>query len=241
MEKDNATYLKDQLKYQGFGDKLNDQLDQQLSKGNKEFELNYVKNDGKLEATLYFNQSEKNEKVYFNSYEAKLTDKAGEERSQHFFLNKGKGVTLLEAQNLLEGRSVFKELTNKDDQPYKAWLKLNFDEQTASGNNKVTRTYQSDSFNLEKSLQALPLKIENAEAEQRLIKSLQKGNIALVTFTENGQDRKMHLEAAPQNKELIVYNSEMKREFQQIKEQRQEEKQEQQQERKNNRERSAAQ
>jgi hypothetical protein len=231
MEKDNAQYLKDQLKYHGFGDKLNEQLEQQLSKGNKEFSLQYVKNDGKLEATLHFKQSEKNEKVYFNSYEAKLTNGQGEERNQQFYLNKGKGVTLVEAQNLLEGRSVYKELTSKENQPYKAWLQVNFEEPKEKGNYKVNQYHQGYGFDLEKSLQKLPLKWANEEAKDRLVKNLQRGNIALVTFNENGQEKKMHLEASPQYKNIIVYNQDMKREFQQHKEQKQEQRQERKHER----------
>lgn len=236
MEKDNAQYLKDQVKYHGFGDKLNEQLEQHLNKGSKEFTLQYTKNDGKLEAALHFKQSEKNEKVYFNSYEAKLTNAQGEERSQQFYLNKGKGVTLVEAQNLLEGRSVFKELTSKENQPYKAWLQLNFEEPKEKGNYKVNTYHQGYGYDLEKNLQKLPLKLENEEAKERLVKNLQRGNITLVTFRENGQEKKMHLEASPQYKNIIVYNQDMKREFQQHKEQRQK----QQQERKHDRQHAQA-
>lgn len=231
MEKDNAQYLKDQLKYHGFGDKLNEQLEQQLKKGSKEFALQYVKNDGQLEATLNFKQSDKNEKVYFNSYEAKLTNAEGGERSQQFYLNKGKGVTLVEAQNLLEGRSVFKELTSKENQTYKAWLQLNFEEPKEKGNHKVNQYNQGYGYDLENSLQKLPLKLESEEAKERLIKSLQRGNIALVTFQENGQEKKMHLEASPQYKNIIVYDKDMKRMFQQHKDQREEQQQERKQDR----------
>jgi hypothetical protein len=153
------------------------------------------------------------------SFRSKLTASNGEEKQQEFYLNKGKGVTLREAENLLSGRSVYKELVSKENQPYKAWMQLNTEEVKEKGNYKVNYYHQGYGYDLEKSLQKLPIKLENDEAKDKLVKSLQKGNIAVVTLMENGQERKAHLEASPQYKNIVVYDQNMKREFQQHREQ----------------------
>ncbi len=226
MDKENVQYLKDQLKYMGFGEKLYHELDKQLQAGAKEFQLQYKKDDGDLEATLNFRKSDKDERVFFNSYTAKLTTANGEERQHVFYLNKGKGVTLREAENLLSGRSVYKELISKENQPYKAWMQLNLEAPKENGNYKVNHYHDGYGYDLGKALQKLPLQHGNEEAKEKLMKNLQKGNIAMVTFNENGKERKAHLEASPQYKNIVVYNQEMKREYQQHKEQKQESQQE---------------
>lgn len=226
MDKENVQHLKDQMKYMGFGEKLYPELNKQLQAGAKEFQLQYKKDDGNLEATLNFRKSDKDERVFFNSYTAKLTTANGEERQHEFYLNRGKGVTLREAENLLHGRSVYKELISKENQPYKAWLQLNLEATKENGNYKVNHYHEGYGYDLEKALEKLPLKQSNEEAKGKLIKNLQKGNIVMVTFNENGKERKAHLEASPQYKNIVVYNQEMKREYQQHKEQKQESQQE---------------
>ncbi len=41
MNEKNFEYLKDNIKYMGFGEKLNDQLENNLNQGKDEFQLNF--------------------------------------------------------------------------------------------------------------------------------------------------------------------------------------------------------
>lgn len=233
MDKENLDYLKDQVKYMGFGEKLHPQLEQQLQTAGKEFKLEYTRGQGedKVEALLHFKRSDSSERAFFNSYEVKLRDN-GEDRQHSFSLNKGKGVTLLEAENLLHGRSVYKELVNKENQPYKAWLQLDRENKQENGNYTLKQYHDNYGFNLEKTIQQLPVRLENEESKEKMQKALQKGNVVLATFSENGQERKVHLEAAPQFKNIVVYDQNMKREFQQHREQSQSQQREEKQEQK---------
>lgn len=53
------------------------------------------------------------------------------------YLHKGRGVTGKEDFNLLDGRSVHKELVTKKDQVYKAWMQLDFESKHKNYNFKV--------------------------------------------------------------------------------------------------------
>jgi hypothetical protein len=66
---------------------------------------------------LQFRKSDNSDMYFFNSYEASLQRSNSERVNQTFYLNKGKGVTTKEAFNLLDGRAVHKELTNRDNVP----------------------------------------------------------------------------------------------------------------------------
>ena len=57
---------------------------------------------------------------------------------QTFFINnKGQSITFREACNLLNGRSVYKELTPKEGARYKAWVKLDFSKRDEFNNAKL--------------------------------------------------------------------------------------------------------
>lgn len=50
------------------------------------------------------------------------------------------------------------------------------------------------------------------------MKSLEKGNLHAVTFQRDGKEEKMFLEANPKDRNVIVYDSAMKKQFQGVKE-----------------------
>src|SRR5882672_1660535 len=115
MNEKNFDYLKDNIKYMGFGEKQNDVLEEHLKQGKESFQLKFNTeiNKKQFEALLQFRKSDKSDMYFFNNYHASLERSNGEKMKQTFYLNNGKGVTAKEAYNLLEGRAVFKELSNK--------------------------------------------------------------------------------------------------------------------------------
>ena len=225
MNVKNAEYLKERIFFLGFGDKLNAELEKNIKTQKDQFQLpiqaEFSKGDKKdvVEFNLDFSKSKENDMYFLNNYKATLkNDDPEKEKSQTFYINKGNGVTAKEAYNLLDGRAVHKKLTNKEGEPYEAWLQLNSKKED-NGTHKVLQYHSAYGFDLEKSLSKHPIKeIADPEQKEKLMKSLQKGNLQQVTFTRNEKEEKMLLEANPKERNVIVYDDSMRRQFQGIKE-----------------------
>lgn len=222
MNTKNLEFLKDSLKYLGFGDKLNVELENKIKETPTAFQLPLIgeyTNGNKKETVNYvldFKKSDQSDMYFFNKYQATMQpDPNAEAKSQTFYITKNSGVTSKEAFNLLSGRAVQKELMNAEDKPYKAWLQLDFNEKDKNNNFKVKQFHEAYGFNLEATVAKYPIKELNvAEEKERLMKSLSKGNVHPVTFVKNGQEEKMFVEANPQYKALTVYDTNMSRQFQ---------------------------
>ena len=72
-----------------------------------------------FEVAMNLCKSDSSDMYFFNNY-LPLKKGKDERAEQTFYPNKGKGVTGKEAFNLLDGRSVHKDLVTKEGQPYKA-------------------------------------------------------------------------------------------------------------------------
>ena len=214
MNEQNFEYLKDNIKYMGFGEKLNTELENQLRTGDAEFQLSAATqvNKKQFEAKLQFRKSDNSDMYFFNSYNASLQRKNGELVSQTFYLNKGKGITAKEAYNLLEGRAVCKELSTKDGQTYKAWVQLNFDKKDKHNNHEVKQFHENYGFDLKAAVSKFAvLEMNDDEKANALMHSLQKGNIQSVSIEKDGNISKVFIEANPQYKTVTLYDGQMKR------------------------------
>jgi hypothetical protein len=216
MNEKNFDYLKDQVKYTGFGDSLEAPLKANLSKTQTEFRLPHQANYGQdeMSSSLHFKKSAQSDMYFFNSYSASL-QKPGSTTpvNQTFFINKeGGNITQKEAFNLLDGRAVNKDLISKEGKIYNAWIQLDFKETAANGNYKMKQFSQAYGFDLEKSLAKLPIKELGNELERsRLIDSLQKGNRQAVTIAGNEGEQKRYVEANPQFKSITIYDEKHQR------------------------------
>ncbi|MDB5222381.1 MAG: hypothetical protein JWN83_1048 [Chitinophagaceae bacterium] len=214
MNQENLDYLKDNMKYMGFGENLHAQLENHLKEGKDAFQLGFRAEVNKkpFEATLHFGKSESTDKYFFNSFDASLQKGNGEKVDQTFYLNKGKGVTAKEAFNLLDGRAVHKELTNKENVPYKAWLQLDFQNKDKNNNHEVKQFHENYGYNLKEAVNKFSItELNDPKKEDDLMKSLQKGNVQSVTIEKNGTAEKMFVEANPQFKTVNLYDGQMKR------------------------------
>jgi hypothetical protein len=216
MNEKNFDYLKDQVKFTGFGQELESQLKANLAKSQTEFQLKHTTAYGKdeLSSVLQFKKSNQTDMFFFNSYTASLK-KENEPKAieQKFYINKEAGnITQKEAYNLLDGRAVNKDLTNKEGKLYNAWVQLDFKEADPSGNYKVKQFSEKYGFDLEKALAKHPVKeLSNDTDKSRLIESLQKGNRQAVTFIQDGAEQKRFIEANPQFKSVAVYDERQQR------------------------------
>jgi hypothetical protein len=214
MNEQNMQYLKDNLKYMGFGEGLHSELENQLKAGKTDFQLEFKgeMNKKPFEATLNFRKSDNTDMYFFNSYHAKLERTNGQSKEQTFYLDKGKGITAKEAFNLLEGRAVHKDLTNKNNEPYKAWVQLDFGTKDKHNNFEVKQYHENYGYDLRAAVGKLSIaEMGDPEKEKSLMQSLQKGNMQSVTMDKDGSSVKMFVEANPQFKTVNMYDASMKR------------------------------
>lgn len=218
MNQKNAEFLKDALKYLGFGEGLNGKLTDELASGKGDFKLHTTNdyNRDKVDYTLEFRKSDQSDMYFFNRYTATLKnidDTDG--KSQTFYINKNAGVTAKEAYNLLNGRSVNKNLVNAEGQKFNAWLQLTFDIKDENNNHKFRQFTTGYGYNLEKELGKHPIKeLRDQLSKERLMQSIERGNLHQVTFMRGDREDKMYIEANPQFKTLNIYDGSMKKVFQ---------------------------
>ncbi len=215
MNQKNFEYLRDQVKFTGFGEGLENDLKINLQKEPAEFTLFHQTKFGndQVDSALHFRKSDQTDMYFFNSYQVQMKN----EHSQHtmeqtFYINKNNNITLKEAYNLMCGRSVNKDLVNKEEQPYNAWIQMDFKQTDNNGNYKMKQYHQNYGFDLAAALSKHPIKeLANETDKQRIIESLQKGNRQSVTFEKEGKEEKHFIEASPQFKTLHVYDASMQR------------------------------
>ena len=129
-----------------------------------------------------------------------------------FYINKGSGVTLKEAYNLLNGRAVHKELTDKHDQKYQAWIQLDLTGKDKNGNHERKQYHQNYGYDLKEALSYYPIREMTKEDDMKsLVRSLEKGNVQMVTLETPGKDLRVFIEANPQYKSVNVYSNKMER------------------------------
>ena len=211
MNEKNFEYLKDQVKFTGFGQDLEAALKENLAKAQTEFRLTHTAQYGKdeLSASLHFKKSSQSDMYFFNSYTASLNKQNESDAvKQTFYINReGGNITQKEAYNLLDGRAVNKDLVSKEGNLYNAWLQLDFKETALNGNFKFKQFSEKYGFDLEKSIAKLPIKeLSDPIDKTRLMESLGKGNRQAVTLVHNGSEQKVFIEANPQFKAVIVYD-----------------------------------
>jgi len=216
MNMKNFEYLRDQVKYLGFGEALETELKNHLATNEPKFTLEHERQfDGhKVTAQLEFNRSKESDLYFFNGYKVQTTpENQKEPLTQHFYVNqKGQNITLKEAYNLMNGRAVFKqEWSNKENQLYPAWLKLDFTNQDDRGNFKLKPYNENYGYNLQEAVGKHPeMRIVGEAAAQQLAKDLQRGNRVPVTISKDGASAQIYIEASPTTHGLNVYDADMK-------------------------------
>jgi hypothetical protein len=213
MNENNLEFLKNTLKYHGFGEQLYPELEKNISQRFPEFvlRLDTEINRDQMSASLYFKRGEGTDMYFLNRWDATLKNETGK-LEQPFYFNKGQAITLKEGYNLLNGRAVNTDLVNKEGQKYNAWVQLDFSEKDVSGSFKVKQFHENYGYNLEKALEKFPIKeLNDLQQKERLMISLGRGNLAPVTFERDNMVSKMFVEANPQYKSVTVYDGSMVR------------------------------
>lgn len=130
-------------------------------------------------------------------------------QDQTFFVEKGKGFTVEQAANMIQGRSVYRDdLLNIGGVPYKAWMKLDMDGAKDRHGNYMLNQYNDPAygFHIDKVLDAYQIKeVANPEQKEALIAKLKNGNRPLITTVKDGEEVKLHLEAVPRYSQVNFY------------------------------------
>ncbi|MBJ2124301.1 MULTISPECIES: hypothetical protein [Flavobacterium] len=216
MNQKNLEYLKDQLKYTGFGETFDQVLKEKIMQGEKEFKImrEGVYGSDSMNTVLNFKKSDQSDMYFFNSYHVNLQkENSKESLEQTFYINgSGGNITLKEAYNLMEGRSVNKDLKNKDGELYNCWIQIDFKNSDDGGNFKFNHYHQNYGYDLEASVAKHSIKeLETPKYKEDLLNSLKKGNLQSVTFVVGGAESKMYIEANPQFKTVKVFDENMQR------------------------------
>lgn len=217
-EFDQVAYLKNQLKYLGFGEDatLHKDLEKGIKSTKDQFEIKTNSDKtlpgNKVDFSLKFNKTESGG-VFLNSYHAELKNEKGEEISHNFPVNRENTFTAKEAVNLLEGRSVKIEFHNpKSDQQEEAFVKFNFGEpKTEKGNFQFQNFYQNYGVDAVQIVEKSNLIFDQPEYRENTIKSLEKGNIVKVKFELDDKIVEGKAVLNPQYKNLSLYDGEMNR------------------------------
>jgi hypothetical protein len=208
MNQENLNFLQDRLFYLGTEKRLFPELEKNITEGKPEFKLAYSNHydKDKLSASLLFRKSDNSDMYFLNRYEATLQKPAEASNSHTFYLDNGKGVTMKEAYNLLDGRAVNKDLKNKEGVVYNAWVKLDFNNKDENGNAKMLQYHKNYGYDLTKELSKLPIIPMSGENTKQLIASLERGNKQTIKLPEGVFTSPVQISANPQFKTLDIYD-----------------------------------
>jgi hypothetical protein len=216
MEAENLEYLKNQLKFLGFDEGLYSQLEMKMKEGRPDFTLDASHEFGvdKMTAVIQFKLGTREDKpnYYCNSYVATL-HKDEQKHSQFVYVNnRGQSITFKEACNLLNGRSVLKEITPKEGPVYKAWLKIDHEKMDEKTGYPKLRSFGTNyGFDLHEAIGRMPFKeLSYGDQVKTVMKSLEKGNLRSVTLMrDGGKEQPVFIEANPKFKTMNMYDKDM--------------------------------
>lgn len=210
MNQENFDYLKNQVKFTGFGEALEGQLEEKIKGQQPEFTLQHTAEYGKdkVNATLHFRKSDEKDMYFFNKYDMSLIKNEQEEIKQTFYVGKDNTFTFKEAYNLMDGRAVNKDLVNKQQEAYNSWVQLDRNDADEKGNFKMKHFHENYGYDLEATLSNHKLKeLSDGTDKERLMESLKKGNKQSVTFIKDGEEQKGFIQANPQYKSVKIFDN----------------------------------
>ena len=168
--------------------------------------LSYGSIGEKSDVVYNLNFKKGKEDMYFlNSYHALQND-----QESKFYVNNGeKNITSKEAFNLMEGRSVFREMTNKEGEKYSAWVKVT--PETLGQEKLEFQVYTENyGYDIERAMGKVnDRQLYFSHNKEDVMKSLEKGN--LVEVHNMDKSEKYFVAADPQYKSMAIFNEEGKK------------------------------
>jgi hypothetical protein len=163
-----------------------------------------------LQIHPFFCQSPQKDTYFLQKYRASLHHRTNPiwDKSQVFNLEEGMQIKLKEAFNLLQGRSVFKEIAPSNGEKYNAWIQLNFREKDVTGNFKMVKFRAYHGYELANVLKQYPIQeLVDNDLKEVIIQALKAGDRRLVTFSKpSGRTEKKIIEANPAFKTINIHS-----------------------------------
>ncbi|WEK20440.1 MAG: hypothetical protein P0Y49_04720 [Candidatus Pedobacter colombiensis] len=130
--------------------------------------------------------------------------------SQTIWPERGKGFTVPQSAQMIQGHSVFRgDLVNfKTGQPYEAWVKLDMDKGVGrSGNFDLQQFSSQYGFELGKVLDLYNIKeLQDPEKRKDIESKIENGFTPFVTVEKDGQDLKLSIEASPRYRTINFFD-----------------------------------
>lgn len=125
------------------------------------------------------------------------------------YVDRGKGFSVEQAANMLQGRAVFREdLVSRAGEQYKAWSAYQFDQpKDRYGNYSMKQFGEGYGFDLKKELAGYAMKeLEKPEQIAELVERIENGNRPLVTVVlPDGSEKALRIEAVPRYNNLNFF------------------------------------
>jgi hypothetical protein len=215
MHFSNFSYLTKRLQEAGFGQDLNEALQNMLLDQPSSFELPHKVCFGKqvLEVKVYVKKWKEADEAkvnlyYIQKFHASLSREYRVDpiEQDFYFGNTTPSVTIQQAYNLLCGRAVYREnLSNKDKVTYNAWVQLDFSQTNSNGNYKWQYYTDNYGFDVAEELLKYPIVgLTIPAAADALVSALQQGHREEVTMLVCGKQESYYLEALPKFKSLVI-------------------------------------
>lgn len=202
IQEHNLQALSTSMKKAGFSFQIEGKLKKMIEQDLPQFHIrDYDIHYPKADFVLHFKKFPGTDVYYFEKFDAvsrpsldSVLSNDPSCRRHTFSLHDKMRFTANEAANLVNGKSVCKNIDGKE-----TWLLLN------ATSNYRQQPFETISFNLEKAMERLPIKQkENPSQYQSLLQTLKAGNSKEVIFTINGNSVKYIIDAAPSRKMIDV-------------------------------------
>jgi hypothetical protein len=127
-----------------------------------------------------------------------------------FYVDKGAGFPVIQAANMLQGRSAYREdLVNRaSGEQYKAWSVFLFDKpKDKYGNYQMKQFSEGYNYDLNKVLSEYKIKLDaDPKKQEQLLTDLKNGNRPVVTVEgKDGKEMKLRIEAVPRYGNINFY------------------------------------
>jgi hypothetical protein len=211
MSEQELAFVEKQLKKIGLAEAFTPGLIEQMKKGELNikhtFEKSYEGDEAK--AILHLKKSDSSSLYFFNKYDLQVRkDGQTNDVNRTFYINNfnrnGKNddhnpskyyatFTFKAAFNYLSGRPVLNNYQNQRGEQYQSWDLLNAKKLLPNGKMEEKHYHENYGFDLEKVLKNYSIKeLANPEYKERLLQSLQRGNLQSVMFVGNDGKTEKH-------------------------------------------------
>ncbi|HLX94014.1 MAG TPA: hypothetical protein VKR32_20160 [Puia sp.] len=197
----NHEFLCEDLKFLGYGDHLNMLVKMAMAAAKTQFDVGFpCQAEGlPMQAILFFEKKDPEGFFFLTGHRLILRD-----RSHHFAIVKGRGVTLKEGYHLLCGRAVFKELRGRNGQKHQAWIQLDLNKGDGHGF-KMNIYHESYGFDLQAELEKNSGFVSlDASLRAKIQKVLESGDYIDTYLREDGELKLVRMWADPTKKMVHI-------------------------------------